>query len=194
MKTRRARIVQVLSIFAAIAIGAIQTYGQTILSNETLVTTNLVVNKTPATVKCKGAGCSAEKKYLTSIPVNCPAANGKTCTFHIALDVKVDTDAATSFQNFGPLGFYRFLIDAAAPTVGPTDPHGGYIFERNVVTVGGSNGVFATRQSYPASVVTSTPSGNHAIDVYVGCTDWSDLGGCGLTAHSGTMRIDIFEP
>jgi hypothetical protein len=193
MKTRRAGTVQVVSIFAAIAIGAIQTYGQTILSNETLVTTTLVVNKTPIIAKCKGYGCSAEKKYLTSIPVTCPAGGGKTCTFHIALDVKVNIGTPEASSTEGTLGFYRFLIDGAAPTVGPTDPHGGYLFEKNIYT-NLENSSSTLRLSYPASVVTSTASGNHTIDVYVGCTDNLLEGGCGLTAHSGTMRIDIFEP
>lgn len=192
MKTRRAGTVQILSIFAAIAIGAIQTYGQTVLSNETLVTTTLVVNKTPITAKCYGNGCSAEKKYLTSIPVTCPAGSGKTCTFHIALDVKVDIGTPENGSAEGTLGFYRFLLDGAAPTVGPTGPHGGYLFEKNIYT-NSENSSAALRLNYPASVVTSTASGNHTIDVYVGCTDTGN-GGCALTGRWGTMRIDIFEP
>jgi hypothetical protein len=192
MKIGKAGTVQVLSIFAVIAIGAIQTYGQTILSNETLVTTTLVVNKTPIIAKCKGNGCSTEKKYLTSIPVTCPAGRGKTCTFHIALDAKVDIGGPQGGTSEGTLGFYRFLIDGVPPTVGPTGPHGGYLFEKDIYT-NLENSPAALRLSYPASVVTSTASGNHTIDVNVGCTD-TGLGGCGLTARWGTMRIDIFEP
>ena len=169
--------------------------GQTILSNESLVTTTFVVNKAAATARCGKPGCAAVKSMLESIPVNCPAPTGKTCTFHIALDAKV----SMSFQfregaeGSGPVGSYVFLIDGAPPTLGPTGAHGNYLFERNVITQSEQNKV-PDRQSYPASVITSTQSGNHMIDVKIGCTDDLRDGGCEVTAHWSTLRVDVFEP
>ena len=34
----------------------------------------------------------------------------------------------------GPVGFYQFVVDDAAPTIGPTDKDGNYMFEKNVFT------------------------------------------------------------
>src|ERR1700674_3594054 len=85
---------------------------QTIISNETLVTTTFVVNKTTATAECDKKSCVAHAAMLESIPVSCPAATGKTCTFHIALDAKV----ALSFpcQSYCSGGVnssgYQFLV------------------------------------------------------------------------------------
>jgi hypothetical protein len=167
---------------------------QTILSNESLVKTTLVVNKTEVTAQCLRDGCKASRPMLVSIPVNCPASSGKTCTFHIALDAKVSMaiGCATCSAYPGSIGSYGFLIDGAPPTVGPTDAHGNYQFEQNVYTQPPSG--LVDRESYPASVVTSTQSGNHTIDVSIGCRDQNISGGCRVTAHWSTMRVDVFEP
>ena len=93
----------------------------------------------------------------------------------------------------GPIGSYEFLIDGAPPTLGPTDAHGNYLFERNVITQSEQNKL-PDRESYPASVITSTQSGNHTIDVKIVCTDDLREGGCEVTAHWSTMRVDVFEP
>ena len=50
---------------------------------------------------------------------------------------------------------------------------------------------------YPASVVgkvRNLKTKLHKIDVDIACIDVSQLGGCGVTAHWSTMRIDVFEP
>jgi hypothetical protein len=173
---------------------------QTVISNETLVTTTFVVNKTPATAKCDKVGCTAHVPMLKSIPVTCPAAIGQTCTFHIALDAKV----ALSFDLFGyracfSTGFngYEFLIDGALPTVGPIDPGGNYLFAVNVYTCTENSGGIFNRQSYPASViatVTNTNSTSHTIDVNLVCGDSLKQGGCEAIAHNSAMRVDVFEP
>jgi len=167
---------------------------QTVLSNESLVTTTLVVNKTPVTVQCGKSGCKTEKKsMLAAIPVNCPAPTGQTCTLHIALDTKVSVGSLFGgVSHPGPTSFFQFLIDDAPPTFGPTDAHGNYMFAQNVVTDRGT--LLVERQSYAASVVTSVQSGNHKIDVNLACIDLFDSGGCLVTAHWSTMRIDVFEP
>jgi len=169
--------------------------GQTILSNESLVTTTFVVNKSAATASCGKPGCAAAKSMLESIPVNCPAPTGQTCTFHIALDAKVSMTFKfrEGAEGSGPIGPYEFLIDGAPPTLGPTDAHGNYLFERNVITQSEQNKL-PDRQSYPASVITSTQSGNHTIDVKIVCRDDLREGGCEVTAHWSTMRVDVFEP
>ncbi len=169
--------------------------GQTILSNENLVTTTFVVNKSAATARCGKPGCVAVKSMLESIPVNCPAPTGGTCTLHIALDAKVSMSFKfyEGSEGSGPIGSYQFLIDGAPPTLGPTDAHGNYLFERNVITTSEQDKL-PDRQSYPASVITSTQSGNHTIDVKIACTDHLKDGGCEVTAHWSTMRVDVFEP
>jgi hypothetical protein len=93
----------------------------------------------------------------------------------------------------GPVGYYQFLVDDAAPTIGPTDEEGNYLFEKNVFTadIPGVN----SRQGYPTPVlaaVTNSTTQNHSIAVNFGCTD--TLYGCETTTHWTTMRVDVFEP
>jgi hypothetical protein len=200
------------TVFALAAItlmGAASMKAQTVISNETLVTTTLVVNKKIATAKCSGKNCVARAPMLKSIPVTCPAAIGKTCTFHVALDTKV----VLSFEynvgghggcwNMSGLSGYQFLVDGAPPTVGPIDADGNYVFAENVFTCSENAGgpSFLTRQSFPASViatVTNTTSNSHTIDVNLVCSNTSasdgSLTGCEAVAHNSTMRVDVFEP
>jgi hypothetical protein len=175
-----------LTLLASSLFATLYATAQTVISNETLATTTLVVNKQGVTTKCSKPGCFAERAMFAAIPVTCPAATGQTCTFHISLDAKMSlVSTATSF--------YQFLIDGAAPTVGPTDAHGVYVFQENTVTFQG----LPLRQSYPASVVTSvtnSSSNSHAIMLDLGCADTTKTGGCETTANWSTMRVDVFEP
>jgi hypothetical protein len=171
---------------------------QTVISNETLVTTTFVVNEKIATAHCGSAGCRAKTSMLTAIPVICPAAMGQTCTFHISLDAKTAIDLPPSCNCFGagPTGFYQFLVDGVAPTIGPTDANGDYLFEVNGYTQG-TIPDSAARLSYPASVLTTVTNSNsnaHTIDVNAGCSDTLKEGGCEVTTHWSTMRVDVFEP
>jgi hypothetical protein len=199
---------QMLENFALLALAGLSLLAtpvaaaQTIISNETLVTTTFVVDKSTVHAGCTGYGCQGMTPLLASIPVTCPAATRQTCTFHISLETKV----ATTFPCMGgtcpgpgPEGLYQFLIDGAAPTVGPTNPNGEYTFEMGVFTTATNSGdQLHARQGYPASVVTSvtnTSSNSHTISVSVGCADAdSELGGCGAITHWSTMRVDVFEP
>jgi hypothetical protein len=180
---------------AAVVFTAITTKAQTIISNETLVTTTFVVNKTEAVAKCGKAGCRATAPMLASIPVTCPAATGATCTFHISLDAKVDVQFPCSSECSGPGSetSFQFLIDGAAPMPGPTDNAGYYIFSKFETSDTG----FPSRQSYPASVVatvTNSSSQNHVINVNLKCFDAYHAFGCGIVARWSTMRVDVFEP
>ena len=155
---------------------------QTVISNETLVTTTLVVNKHNATAECRKTGCSATRSMFAPISVICPAAAEQTCTFHISVDAKV-------FLFSGAEGFYQFLVDGLAPTIGPTSEEGRYLFVDACC--------LPPRQGYPAAVVTTvtnSSSNSHTIALNVGCADTDDTGGCAATAHSSTMRVDVFEP
>jgi hypothetical protein len=179
---------QIVAGFVLIALSLMSTpaTAQTILSNETLMATTLVVNTKSATAFCNHLYCSAETPMFAAIPVICPAATGQTCTFHISLDAKIS-------MFFGARGFYRFLVDGIPPTIRPTDKDGDYLFMENVTIAQG----FPLRQSYPASVVatvTNTSSNNHTIMVSVGCADDNVSGGCKTTSHRSTMRVDVFEP
>ncbi|HXM22791.1 MAG TPA: hypothetical protein VN948_16150 [Terriglobales bacterium] len=172
---------------------------QTIIGNETLVTTTFVVNKKPATAQCGTAGCRAKTSMFAPIRVTCPAATGQTCTFHISLDTKtsIGFPCGAGCEEQGPTGFYQFLVDGIAPTIGPTDKNGDYIIGKNVITW--SNGSpFEARQSYPASVLATvtnaSANSSHRIAVSVGCADTVPEGGCEATAHWSTMTVDVFEP
>jgi|HubBroStandDraft_1064217.scaffolds.fasta_scaffold87163_2 hypothetical protein len=172
---------------------------QAVISNETLVTTTFVVSKRPATAQCGTTGCHATKSMFASIPVTCPTAAGKTCTFHISLDTKtsIEFPCGAGCEEWGPLGFYQFLVDGIAPSIGPTSKNGNYIISKNVVTWS-SGSPFEARQSYPASVLAgvtnASANARHLITVSVGCADIVLEGGCSATAYWSTMRVDVFEP
>ena len=80
-------IVAGLALVAGLAAPAAT--AQTVISNETLMTTTFVVNKQVATARCGQSGCRSRAPIFAAIPVTCPAAIGQTCTFHISLDAKV---------------------------------------------------------------------------------------------------------
>jgi hypothetical protein len=170
---------------------------QTVISDETLVTTTFVVNKTNATAICGKTGCQAITSMFSPIQVTCPAAMGKTCTFHISLDAKASVFAACHqcAPSSSGTGFYRFQVDDAAPTIGPTDSSGDYVFEVRVVTYSPPSG--PSRESHPASVVagvTNSTSNSHTITVSLGCRDVDHSSGCEARTFWSTMRVDVFEP
>ena len=169
---------------------------QTVINDETLVTTTFVVNKDSRTAKCGRAGCGARIPMFAPIHVICPASNGQTCTVHISLDTKTSVVLGCgNCGGSGTTGFFQFLVDDAAPTIGPTDEHGDYLFEKYGYT--GGTPSTAARQSYPASVLTTVTNSNsntHTITVSLGCRDAGRTGGCAATAHWTSMRVDVFRP
>jgi hypothetical protein len=126
-----------LALAACVLFATVTLSAQTVISNEIQVSTIFVVNKTLATAKCGTPHCGATASMLKSIPVTCPAAIGQTCTFHISLVSKVSLGIACTFcAGASPEAGYQFLVDGLAPSVGPTDAQGGYLFARNVYTGG----------------------------------------------------------
>jgi hypothetical protein len=144
------RLFETMAVFALAALSLLATQdaaAQTVISNETLVSTTFVVNKTHAVAKCRQAGCSAKAPMFAPVTVTCPAATGQTCTFHISLDAEVALmETCDRCPGSGTLCF-QFLIDDAAPTIGPTNPNGLYLFTKNIVNTGGIDG----RQAFSAS-------------------------------------------
>jgi hypothetical protein len=171
----------VLAVFCTVA----EADAQTVISNDVLSATTLVVNKERSSTNCTGKSCHAKKRMFAPIPVICPADIGKTCTFHVSLDAKVEI-------SFVDDGFYQFLVDDAVPFPGPTLEGGYYRFVRFQQT----NSIGPTRLSYPASLVatvTNTNSQNHTIVVSIACQD-EDGDGCTATVYHSTMRVDVFQP
>jgi hypothetical protein len=185
-------VVGALTFIATVGVQA-----QTIISNEKLVTTTFVVDTSSATAKCVKAGCAAQAPILTAIPVNCPAAIGGTCTFHIALDSRIDVAlpclGSDCTGSSGARNSYQFLVDGKPPVPGPTDAQGYYVFAKVVWSVT----AFPSRYPFPATIVasvTNISSQDHTIDVNLQCVDVFKFSGCGLIAASTTMRVDVFEP
>lgn len=169
---------------------------QTIINNETLVNTTFVTSKTEAIAQCHKAGCKVKRPMLTSIPVTCPAAIGATCTFQISLDTTISVEIPCSNCSgvSDSVNSYQFLMDGVAPTPGPTDEHGDYIFSEYVTSAAAP---VVSRHPYPTSIlatVTNSSSQNHALNVNLQCHDLLHGRGCGLAAHWSTVRIDVFEP
>jgi hypothetical protein len=199
------KVTQMFDVIATLLLAALSlsptvpATAQTVISNEILKTTTFVVNKKPATAQCGTSGCRAKTPMFATTLVTCPAAAGKTCTLHISLDAKVSIafPCGAGCEEWGPTGFYRFLVDGMAPTIGPTDKLGSYLIGKNIVTWS-TGSPFEARQSYTASVLANVKNGSanksHAIAVSVGCEDSVPEGGCAATAYWSTMRVDVFEP
>jgi hypothetical protein len=187
---------RLLSYVVAVSLGvatlAVTMQAQTVISNESLVTTTFVVKQASNTAQCSKPGCVATASMLGPIQVTCPAAIGSTCTLHISLDAKAAQSENSGEPGATGTGFFRFLVDGVAPSIGPTGKDGTYIFAKDVTEYS----YYPTRQSYPASVVagvTNSSSQNHTITVDIGC--WKGINsGCHATAYWSTMRIDVFEP
>jgi len=183
------RISENVAVLALVGLSILATpplTAQTVISNEALVSTTFVVNKTTATAMCSKTGCYATKRMFAPVSVICPAPNAQTCTLHISLDAKTTVVSSVT-------SFYQLLVDGAAPTIGPTGEHGGYIFAQNAVLAQGS----PLLRSYPASVVATvrnSSSNNHTIVLKIGCGDTNNFGGCMTEANSSTLRVDVFRP
>jgi hypothetical protein len=125
------------------------------------------------------------------LSVTCPAATGQTCTFHIFLDAKASVGGFCNLCPGGGIDYFQFLVDGAAPTIGPTDAQGFYRFAQNITGFVDNE----IRQSFPASVVasvTNSSSNNHTVTLSVACKS-INTGGC-ETAHASTLSVDVFEP
>jgi hypothetical protein len=171
--------------------------GQIVISNEKLAATTFVVNKKTAIANCDQTGCSAEAPVLKSIQVNCPAAKGETCTFHILFDAKVAVGLPCGGRGClgtsGATNFYRFLVDGSAPTPGPTSENGLYTFGQNVM----SETNYPARQPYATSVIAIVKNGNsrqHLIDINLRCVDTLKEFGCAAQVFNSTLRVDVFTP
>lgn len=175
----------VSAVALSVLCGVVVVQAQTVLSNETLSTTTLVVNTHGSSASCTGSSCRAKKQMFAPITITCSAVIGQTCTFHITLD-------ATAAISFLDEGFYQFLVDGAAPAPGPTDAQGFYRFVKFQQT----NSIGPNKLSYAASVVatvTNTTSQNHTIAVSIACKD-VDGDGCTASTDQSTMRVDVFQP
>ncbi len=111
----------VVSLVATPAVTA-----QTINSNETLVSTTLIVNTKDAKAICRTTGCPAKTAMFAPINVTCTATAGKSCTFHIFLDAKASFGDFCNLCQGGGADYFQFLVDDAPPTIGPTDARGFY--------------------------------------------------------------------
>jgi len=155
----------------------------TILPDEALQSSTLLIHKGDSTATCTGSICKARHAMFRPVTVQCPAASGGTCTFHISLNAQVETDESN------PIVAFQYLVDNAAPSPGPTDADGNYQLLANRVTSAGS----PPFQSFSAAVdATVTGSGDHTIGVYIACMGTGS--GCKAIAHWSELKVDIFLP
>lgn len=169
--------------FALLALAPQSQAQTTILSDESLQSSTLLVHKGDSTATCTGATCEAHHAMFRPLTVQCPAGVEGTCTFHISLNAQVETDESN------PIAAFQFLVDNAAPSPGPTDANGNYQFLANRVSSAGE----PPFQSFSAAVdATVTGSGSHTIAAYIACRGTGK--GCKATAHWSEMKVDILLP
>jgi len=110
----------------------------------------------------------------------CPALAGKSCTFY----VHVETASTVSIS----VGQFRFLVDGAAPTPGPTDSSGFVTFSAGV-----NDETEAFSHAVLGKVTNSVDNQSHTVEVDLGCTSGGIIL-CQVGAGSATLRIDVFQP
>lgn len=167
-----------LTVFAASTLQA-QT---TILSNESLQNATLMVNKTFATASCLTPNCAVRRPMFAPLTLQCPATDGQTCTFHVTLTAQVH---ASSFS----LLAFRFLVDNAGPSPGPTTKNGTHTF-------GESQSSNITTEEVTVSidaVVTNSGTTTHSIGVGIACQGTNGKG-CSATTEWSELKVEVYLP
>jgi hypothetical protein len=124
--------------------------------------------------------CTVVKALFPVANIVCPAAATQSCTFY----VHVETASTTIVLG----GLFKFLVDGAAPTPGPTDSSGFVTF-----SYGPDEETNAFSYAVVGKVTNSVDSQSHKIEVDLGCTTDS-LDPCQAGAGAATLRIDVFQP
>jgi hypothetical protein len=120
------------------------------------------------------------QKLFPVAKIVCPAVATQSCTFY----VHVETASTASIS----VGQFRFLVDGAAPTPGPTDASGFVTFSAGV-----SDETEAFSHAVVGKVTNSVDNQSHTVEVDLACTSGGIIT-CQVGAGSATLRIDIFQP
>jgi hypothetical protein len=126
------------------------------------------------------SNCTAVKALFPVAKIVCPALATQSCTYYVHLET------ASTTVVFG--GLFKFLVDGAAPTPGPTDSSGFVTF-----SFGPDEETHAFSYAVVGKVTNSVDNQSHTVEVDLGCTSDS-LDPCQAGPGAATLRIDVFQP
>ena len=181
-----------LAVFAtAVLAGA-----QTVISNETLVSSTFVVLTNGNSAVCNQFGCKVTTGMIGPTSITCPGSTGQTCTLQVSLSATLSASlpCTTTCLGSGSSAFYQFLVDNAPPSIGPSDQNGDYLVQKGVVTGNSEQRAIQTSTASVLGSVTNSASDTHQVMVNVGCLATINQQGCKVTPRQITMRVDVFQP
>jgi hypothetical protein len=154
------------------------------LANRVLQKTTFMVNTSNVTAICNTSGCLASAPVFSK-SVQCPKPAGQTCTFYVHLESTVN---GTADDN----ELFKFLVDGAAPTPGPTDSNG---FTRWDLSDPNSGVIQGQARSFAvvAKVKNSSANQSHAVEVDIACEDETG-DGCSATMAFASLNIGVYTP
>jgi hypothetical protein len=175
-RTRAILAALAITLFAPLATGQ-----DTIkVGNRTLQRTAFQIATRGIQGSCPGL-CTAEAPVFVRT-AQCDGAVGKTCTLYLHVDLQFNISQ-------GDAGFFRFLIDGAAPTPGPNDGTG-----LNTFTFYSATGAEEARSFSVVGYVTNTKvNQQHTIQVNAGCFD-NFNNGCMFQTDTGTLQTVVYTP
>jgi hypothetical protein len=164
-----------------------QANAQVTLLNRLLRNSDFQTEPNPISTGCGVVNCLAPPQLIFPVlNAVCPAAANATCTFYIHLE----TQAHLSQRD---RGLFQFLVDAAAPVPGPTDPGGFFTWDDrdpdSAVAV-----PFAHSYAVTAIVKNSVANQAHQVTVSVSCFDTNASGACAVATGLANLEVNIYTP
>jgi hypothetical protein len=175
-----------LAAFVTVAILP-QANAQVTLLNRRLRNTDFQTQPNAITTGCSVMNCLAPPAMIFPVlPAVCPGPINQTCTFYIHLE----SQAALS-QN--DRGLFQFLVDAAPPVPGPTDP-GGFFSWDNADPDSALAQPFAHSYAVTAVVTNAVANQVHPITVSVSCVDSNGNAVCRVNTGLSNLEVNTYTP
>lgn len=175
-----------LAAFVAVAILP-KANAQATLLNRRLRNTDFQTEPNAITTGCSVLNCLAPPALIFPVlPALCPVPANQTCTFYIHLE----SQAALSAND---RGLFQFLVDAAPPVPGPTDPGGFFSWDNNDPDSAMAQ-PFAHSYAVTAVVKNAVPNQVHPITVSVSCVDSNGSGACRVNSGLSNLEVNIYTP
>jgi hypothetical protein len=188
-------ILLVVTLFCLFSYSQTSTYAEQTLIKSTLITSA----GSDLSVGCQNTGCTATTPLVPSVSVTCPRPAGADCIFVLTPVAEVYGQVFFSSPR-AIMGFFKPNVSGAAAAVQQEfdfffalSPD--QIFVPEVATF-----------TFVIPVTNTVANQSHSVTVYVGCTDTSSIGACGVTTNGGgfdvkgvgfrrssTLRIDVYK-
>jgi hypothetical protein len=160
-----------------------------VLATHVLKASYFDTSSSAVTASCSFSFCTATATVFNE-SIKCPVVAGKTCTFQITIE-----SGNTVVGNSGTIneeGVYQFLVDGVAPSPGPTDGSGLYLWTSAQPIFGA---VFGTSYAVTATVRNTVANQAHSITEGIGCFEVTgDASGCSATQGFSNFQIAVTTP